>query len=178
MNLFLLAAEGGDHPVWYLDPHGFGLVFWTGIVFALVALLLYKTAWGPVLQALDAREEAIGGAIASAEALKREAAEVKARYEEQLEKVRQEAQAIINEGEADKRRIIQEAQARANQEAAEIRARAERDITLAKTKALAELKQTSVTLAMAIAEKVIATEVDANKHKAVVDEVVAAYERS
>ncbi len=178
MNLILLAAEGGDHPAWYLDPHGFGLVFWTGIVFALVALLLYKTAWGPVLQALDAREEAIGGSIASAEALKREAAEVKARYEEQLEKVRQEAQAIINEGEADKRRIIQEAQARANQEAAEIRARAERDITLAKTKALAELKQTSVTLAMAIAEKVIAAEVDAKKHKAVVDEVVAAYERS
>ncbi len=176
MNLaLLLAAAEGDHPAWYLDPHGFGLVFWTGIVFGLVALLRSTVAGGPLLQALDDREDAIGGSIASAEALKREAAELKAQYEEQLEKVRQEAQAIINEGEADKRRIIQEAHVKASQEADEIRARADRDIGLAKTKALAEVKQDAVILAMAIAEKVISAEVDAKKHKAIVDDVVSSY---
>jgi F-type H+-transporting ATPase subunit b len=179
MSLLLqLAAAGhGDvHPL--LDPHGFGLVFWTGLIFGIVAITLYKLAWGPILKALDDRELAISGAIDEATATKVEAEKLKQRYEDQLEKVRQEAQKIIDEGEADKKRIIADARKMATQEADEIKARAERDIGLAKTKALAEVKTTAGTLAMAIATKVIQSEVDGARHTKIVDEVLTAYERA
>ncbi|RMG08306.1 MAG: ATP synthase F0 subunit B [Planctomycetota bacterium] len=170
----LILAEGSTPAL--LDPHH-GLVFWTAVCFALVALLLYKVAWGPLLTALEERENSISGAIDEAQSIRAEAEEIKARYEEQLEHARQDAQAIINEGEADKQRILQEARSKASREASEIRARAEREIELAKQKALAELKDSARDLAMAIASKVIAAEVDAKKHSAIIDEVIASYER-
>jgi F-type H+-transporting ATPase subunit b len=175
MDLFLILAEGGDQH-WLLDPHH-GLIVWTAVCFALAAIVLYRFAWGPLLTALEAREEAIVGSLEAAEATKREAEAKRQEYEALMEQYRQEAQSIIDEGEADKKRIIQEAHTKASKEAAEIKARADRDIGLAKSKALAELKEDARHLGMAIAEKVIAAEVDAKKHTGIIDEVIASYER-
>ncbi|MBX3465796.1 MAG: F0F1 ATP synthase subunit B [Planctomycetes bacterium] len=175
VDLLLLAAEG--HGPWWLDPHGIGLAFWTAVTFAIVALILYRNAWGPLLNALDAREQGIVGQKEEAERIRREAEEIRRRYEDQLEGIRKEAQQIINEGEADKKRIVDEAHARAGAEARAIRERAERDITLAKEKALAELKAEAIQLGMTVAERVIGAEVDAARHKVIIDEVLAAYER-
>jgi len=172
----LLAAAEGTHTL--LDPHGFGLVFWTGIIFACVALILYRVAWAPMLEALRNREEAIAGSIAAAQRTRAEAEQLKQRYEDHLETARQEAQAIINEGEADKKRIVSEATAVAVREAGEIKARAERDIQLAKGKALAEVKAEATTLGLAIAERVLRAEIDAQKHKSLMDQVIASYGRS
>jgi F-type H+-transporting ATPase subunit b len=171
----LLAAEG--HGQWWLDPHGFGLAFWTAVTFALVALILYRTAWGPLLEALDARERGIIGQKEEAEKIRAEAEAVRRRYEDQLEGIRKEAQQIINEGESDKKRILEEAHQRAAAEALAIRERAERDVKLAKDKALAEIKQEAIKLGMSVAEKVIGAEVDAARHRAIIDEALAMYEK-
>lgn len=176
MVLELMLASGG-HGEWYLDPHGFGLVFWTGISFMIVLLVLYKTAWGPLLQALDAREAAIDGQKREAERLRQDAERLRQEYETKLEGHRKEGQRIIDEGERDKKRILDEAHARAATEAKEIRDRADRDVSLAKNKALAELKNEAVKLGLAVAEKVIGAEVDAARHRAIIDEVVVAYEK-
>lgn len=175
--LLLLAAEGhGDTPP-LLDPHGAGLVVWTAITFGCVLVVLYKFAWGPLMEALDKREASIAGKVADAAKVHAEAEVLRKKYEDQLESVRQEAQQIINEGEADKKRIIQEAQDKATSEAKAVRDRADREIHLAKNKALEEVKADAVALGVAIAEKVIAAEVDAARHKAIVDEVLASYEQ-
>jgi F-type H+-transporting ATPase subunit b len=172
----LLAASDGPKDFW-LDPEGLGLVFWTAVTFALVALILYRTAWGPLLEALDARERGIVGQKEEAEKIRKEAEEVRRRYEDQLEGIRKEAQQITNEGEADKKRILEEAHQRAAQDALAIRERAERDVKLAKDKALAELKLEAVQLGMLVAEKVIGAEVDAARHRAIIDEALAMYEK-
>src|SRR5688500_5893057 len=161
--LLLLAVDG--HPPGYLDPHSYGLASWTAITVAVVALVLYRTAWGPLLEALDAREKGIVGQKEEAERIRKEAEEVRRRYEEQLEGIRKEAQQIINEGESDKKRILEEAHHRAAGEAQAIRERAERDIKLARDKALAEIKHDAVKLGLLVAEKVIGAEVDAARHR-------------
>lgn len=179
MNLPLrLAVEGAHAESWLLDPHAGGLVFWTAVTFAFVLLALYKMAWGPLLKALADREAAIEGAVRTAEQTRLEAERIRQDYEAKLESIRQEAQSIIDEGNADKKRIIAEAHAQAEKDGREIRARAERDIKLAKDKALAEVKQYATMLGLAIAEKVIGAEVDANRHRTIVDEVLTSYERS
>lgn len=179
MNFFLLLAESGGHAEhhWWLDPHGAGLVVWTGATFAVVLMVLYKLAWGPFTDALDKREEAIAGQVEASRKLRAEAEALKQQYESQLEGVRQEAQQIIDEGEADRKRIVQDAQAKAGAEAQAIRDRAEREIDLAKQKALAEVRRDAVHVGMAIAERVIDAEVDAGRHQKIVDDVLASYER-
>lgn len=171
----LASGDGNTPPL--LDPHGFGLVFWTGLIFACVALLLYKLAWGPLLKALDEREHKISGAIDEAQQTKADAEALLKRYEAQMEKARQDAQAIINEGESDKKRILSDARTKATQEADEIKNRAQRDISLAKNKALAEVRESATSLGLAIAEKVIQSEVSGSKHQAVVDQVLDSFEK-
>lgn len=170
----LLAAEGGHaHPEWYLDPHGIGLVVWTGLAFGIVLLILYKKAWGPLLVALDAREQGIAGQKAEADRLKAEAEKLRLQYEAKLEDARREATAIIAEGEADKKRIIEDAKHTADAEGKAIKERAQRDIQLARDKVLSEVQQDSVKLALRIAEKVIGAEVDAPRHKQLIDSIIA-----
>ena len=179
MSFLLQLAEGGHGEVHaLLDPHGFGLVFWTAVTFLIVLVALYKVAWNPLMGALDQRELAIVGQVDASRKVREEAEALKAKYEAQLEGIRREAQKIIDEGEADRKRIVAEAHAKASQEAAEVKARAERDIRLSKQKALAEVKQDAVTLGMQIAEKVIGAEVDQTRHRAIVDDVLSRFERS
>jgi F-type H+-transporting ATPase subunit b len=171
----LMLAAGDGHAPFYLDPHTWGLVVWTGLTFGIVLVILYKVAWGPLLDKLEEREAGIAGEVENATRIRREADEVKARYEAQLEDIRKEAQSIIDEAESDKKGIIKEAHSKAAQDAKEIRARAERDVHLAKEKALAEVRLTAVGLAMDIAGKVITAEVDGARHQAIVDGVLANY---
>ena len=49
-----------------------GLIFWTLVTFFLVALLLRRVAWGPILKVVDEREKSIAASIETA---KRERAE-------------------------------------------------------------------------------------------------------
>jgi len=180
VELFTFLAEhGAEHGDgnWILDPHAGGLVFWKGITFAIVLIVLYKTAWGPILQGLDRREKTIRDAIADAERNRTESQKLLEDYRTKLESIRAEAAAIIEEGRADKKRIIEEAHAKAAHEADETKSRALREIDLAKGKALDELKQLSVKLALGIAEKVVGAEVDQNRHRKLIDETLASYDK-
>ena len=176
--LYLASEAAGEHPDALLDPHGWGLVFWTALIFGIVGIILYQFAWGPVLQALQDREVAITGRIEDAKRQLVEAEQLKAQYEAKLEQARQEAESIIKEGEADKQRIISEAGSRATKDAADIRSRADRDIVLAKNKALSEIKDQASSLGLAIAERVLQAEIDPSRHQKIIDEVVDSYERS
>ena len=114
-------------------------------------------------------------------------AEIVQRYNDRLgyyvrrllgEAARQDAQSIIEEGQEDKKRIVEEARTVATTEAADIKTRAEREIVLAKRKALAEVKDEAAKLGMLIAERVVGAEVDAAKHQELVASVIASYEKT
>jgi len=68
------AAEGGAKSG-LLDPH-LGLMTWTIIVFVLLLLGLRKFAFGPILEAVRGREQAITDAMAAAERDRAEAAKL------------------------------------------------------------------------------------------------------
>ena len=44
-----------------------GLIFWTGVSFLLLMVLLRKFAWKPILGAVEARDEKINEALNAAE---------------------------------------------------------------------------------------------------------------
>lgn len=175
---FLAEGEGHNKVSPLLDPHGWGLVFWTGCSFLLVLVLLKRTAWGPILAALEKRENTIRSQLAAAEKDRADAARLLEDHKKQLEKVRNEAQAILNEAAADQKRMLEEAHAKANAEAEATKQRAIRDIELAKSKAVDELRQKSVDLALGLAEKVIGSEVDRAKQRRLIEDFVKDYERN
>lgn len=184
--LFFLAEEhaaAGGHGAGHgsdalLDPHSWGLVFWSAITFGVVLFILRKAAWGPILEGLEKREKTIADAIAAAQRDRVEAAKALEEHRKKLEQVRNEAQAILNETAADSKRMMEESAAKAAAEAEATKQRALRDIELAKAKAVDDLRKQTVELALGLSEKVIGAEIDRGKQKRLVDEFLTSYEKN
>ena len=66
-----------------VEVHG-GLLFWSVITFLLLLVVLKKVAWGPILSALESREEEIKNALSAAEKAKEEAEKVSSDYEQSM----------------------------------------------------------------------------------------------
>ena len=58
-----------------------GLMFWVLIIFGLLLLILWKFAWGPIVKALQSREESIEKAINEAKTARLEVENLKAENE-------------------------------------------------------------------------------------------------
>jgi len=169
------AAGGHGETHALLDPHSWGLVFWSAITFGIVLTVLKKTAWGPILEQLDARAKTIEDALHEAERARAEAKKLADDNQKQVDKAKVEAQKILDEASRDAKRIVEEAHAKAGADAEATKLRALRDIDMAKAKAVDEIRQTSVELGLAIAEKVLVSEVDRPKQRRLVEDFAKSY---
>ncbi len=145
----LLAAEGGivdslmDSAHRTGETFGFNawLFFSQIISFCIVAFLLQKFAYKPVLTVLETRRQKIADGLANAEKIKQQLAESEQRYQEILTKANAEAQKMIDDARA-AAKIVQERESqRAIAEAEQIVAKA-REVTKAdREKEFAALKK-------------------------------------
>jgi F-type H+-transporting ATPase subunit b len=158
----LLASEGAAGGPF---AGNVGNAIWTLVVFALVVFVLGKFAWGPILSGLTEREKFIRSSLEEARRDRQEAEARLKQYTDQLNSVRGEATAIVEEARRDadavKRRIEEEAAA----EAAKIVERAKREIGLAKETALKELYTVSAKLTTEVAGKILQREIQPADHE-------------
>lgn len=145
-----------------------GLSLWTLVIFALLVAVLWKFAWGPILEAVNAREDAIRRDL---EAARKERDEAKALLEEhrkQLAEARRQAQAIIAEGREageDLRRQIEE---KARDEGQRMVEGARREIDREKESAIDEIRREATDLALAAASKLVGERLDADRDRELV----------
>jgi F-type H+-transporting ATPase subunit b len=165
-ELLRASEPGGSSPF----AGDIGNALWTLIVFVLVILVLGKFAWGPILDALQKREDFIRESLAEA---KRDRDQAEARlleYTEKLNAARAEATAIVDEGRRDaevvKRKIEEETRA----EADKMIARAKREIGIATETAVRELYTTGARLATEVAARILGRELTAEDHERLVAE--------
>ncbi len=166
----LAAAEGGK--VNLLEPHA-GLIFWTIVVFTVTLLILRKFAWGPILGAVQAREQALTDAMAAAERDRNEAAKLVAEQKAAIETARNEAQRYIAEGRATAESMRGEMLEQTRQQQAELLERARKEIEAEKVKAVEELRREAVDLALAGAGKLIGQKLDGDADRKLVEQYLA-----
>jgi len=118
-----------------VDP---GLLLWTIITFLVLLLILWKAAWKPIVEALDARAEKVRGDIESAEKNRLETERLLAQHRDLMGKSKEEAAQIIAEGRSDAEALKNSILEKANAEAKDVIERAKREISMAKDKALSE----------------------------------------
>jgi F-type H+-transporting ATPase subunit b len=155
-----------------LSPHG-GLMFWTLLIFVVLFFVLSKTAFGPITEAVAAREQALQDAIDQAKRDREAAAKILAEHTAQLEGARAEAQRIIAEGRSvgDKLRADMLEETRVQQQ--DMLDRARREIETEKKNAIAELREQAVDLAIAGAGKVIEKNLDDQTNRKLVESFLA-----
>lgn len=161
----LMAAESEGGGVFSVNP---GLSVWASAVFLILLLILHRFAWGPILAAVDAREQRIQTALDESAAQRDEAARLLAEHKTQLADARRQASEILAEGRAAAERLRKELEEKARAEAQGIIDGARREIGREKDRAIAELRKESVDLALAAAGKLIDEQLDDEGHRALV----------
>lgn len=115
------------------------LAIYTFVVFLLLVLLLWRTAFGPISKALHEREEGIRRNIAEAKAEREKAEELRGKYEGMLEAAEDKVRAIYTEANAKAEELRAKRMAEADQDAKARIQQAIQEIERAKEQAIAEL---------------------------------------
>ncbi len=146
-----------------------GLSVWTLIIFAGLLLILSKTAWGPILAAVDAREKGIQAALDEAAQRNAEAAGLLEQHREQLMDARRQANELIAEGKAAGENVRKDIEEKARSEGKAIVERARAEIGRERDAALDMLRKESVELALAAASQLMRERLDQAKDREFVE---------
>ncbi len=145
-----------------------GLSIWTTFVFLGLLAILWKFAWGPILGAVQAREDGIQETLDRAAHERGEAAKLLAEHREQMADARRQAQQMIAEGKEAGERVRQDIEEKARAEGDAMIERAVESIEREKDAALEELRKESVDLALAAAAKLVQASLDEKKDRELV----------
>ncbi len=143
-------------------------IIWTIIVFVLLLAILRGAAWKPVQQILVKREEFITDSLASARKEREDAAELLRQYTEQVQKAKEEAAAIIEEGRRDAEVVRAKEQQKTREEQDAMKERALRDIEIARDTAIKGLYDLTARLATNVAGRIIEKELSPADHEKLV----------
>jgi F-type H+-transporting ATPase subunit b len=155
------------------------LPHWSEIIVGLVAFLLLflvlrRTAFPMFERVYAERTEKIEGGLKRAAAAQQEAAELRQRYQEQLDGLRAEAARIRDDARAEGAQIRAELRAQAEEEAARIRARGEEQLAAAREQAVRQLRGEIGGLSVQLAERIIGDSLaDEARRSATVDAFLA-----
>lgn len=139
---------------------GLGLIIWTLLAFIVVFLILKKYAWPYILGGLKKREDTIAEALASAERIKAEMAQMKSENESLLTQAREERAGMLKDAKHISDKMIADAKERARTEYDKILADAQSAIQQQKNAVLTDLKNQVGSLIIEVAEKVLRKELD------------------
>ena len=165
MNVLVLASTFTD-----VKP---GLIIWTWITFIIVAIILRKYAWGPLLSAVDSREKNILNAIESAKRERAEAQKLLVEQKAAITQARQEAAEQVRKTQADLEKLREELMGKARKEAEELKTDARRTIEEERVRAVNDVRAEAVKLSILVAEKLLSERLDDAKHHQLAQQFVA-----
>ncbi len=141
-----------------LNEFSFGLFIWQTLLFLALIFLLRKYAWGPILNAVNEREDGIKNALAEAEKARQEMQNITADNEKILKEARTERDAMLKEAREIKNNMITEAKEEAKVQANKLMEQTKVAIQNEKSAAIADIKKQVASLSIDIAEKVVKEE--------------------
>ena len=143
-----------------------------GLAFFAVVLLVMKFGWPHIIAAIEDRQKKIEEGLNQADKARKELADADARVADEIRKARVEATQIVDKANQQAAQIVDKARQDAIVEATRQKAIAAADIEAQAHKARQELRGKVAELAVAGAEKILKREIDANAHKALIDQLV------
>ncbi len=143
------------------------------VVFLTMVVLLGKLLYQPLNDAMAARTQKIADGLAAAEAGKSAQAEAEAEVKAQIEEAKQKAQEIVSAAERRALEVAEESVAKARHDGELIVQSAKEEAEAEAGRVRLELHKEVASLAILAAEKIVETELDASKHTALIEKVVA-----
>jgi F-type H+-transporting ATPase subunit b len=156
-----------NNPLVQPDP---GLYIWTIATFLILLVLLAKYAWGPLLAALERRQDAIRKSLDDAQQAKQELERLHVESRKILAEARVQADTILSQTRSDASRLRDELKQKAQGEAAGVVKNAERQIEMETARALQQIRNEAVDLSIAIASKLLERNVSKEDNERLIEE--------
>lgn len=144
-----------------------------GLAFFAVAWLVMKFGWPHIIAAIEERQRKIAEGLAAADNAQKNLAQAEEKVADELKAARAKANEIIDQAHQRANQIVDAAKAEAIAEGERQKALVEAEITASANRAREDLRRQVSSLAVAGAEKLLRREIDANAHKALLDELAA-----
>ena len=141
-----------DNPLVQPDP---GLFIWTILTFLVLLGLLAKFAWGPLLKALEERQETIRKSLDDADQAKQELERLQQESARIIAEARAEAQSIMVKSRADAETVREGLRRKAKEDGDALLRSAQRQIELETARALQQIRAEVVDLSLTVASKLI-----------------------
>ena len=180
LSVFALSLAAAS-PAWAAKGPFFSLnntdfVVLLGLI-VFIAILVYYKVPGMIGKMLDARADGIQSELDEARALREEAQTLLASYERKQREVQDQADRIVAAAKEEATVAAQQARDDLEVSLARRMAAAEEQIENAQAAAIKEVRDQSVTVAIAAARKVIAEQMSASDANALIDSAISDVER-
>ena len=147
------------------------------IIGQLIAFLVFvafcmRYGWPPILAAMEERQQKIADGLAAADRASHDLELAQKEAVDRLSEAKKEASAIVVAAKKRASTVIDEAKTAAVVEADRVKELASAEVEREKAQAREQLLSQVSALAMAGAEKVLAAEIDAEKHAALLEQLV------
>lgn len=166
------AAGAGHHGGATVSDPNLTMFVLTWVTFGLLAAVLYKVAWKPILAGLEAREAAIRKALDDAAKSRDELARIERERAGMIAAADEKAKAIVEQA----RQAATDAAAaiaqKARDEAQILLENAQREIRTEADRAMATLRRESADLAVGLARKILHDQLDETRSRAVVNQLI------
>ncbi|HEY8339623.1 MAG TPA: F0F1 ATP synthase subunit B [Egibacteraceae bacterium] len=170
--LVLAAAEGEEASGVALVLPDAAELIWGAVAFVLLLAVLVWKVFPALNRMLEERAAKIQGQIEEAEAQRVEAEKLRRQYEEQLADARSEANRIVEAAREQAERVRADIVAKAEEEASQIVARARSDAEAERGRLIQDLRGQVATLSVQLASRIVQKELDAEQHRALVDQYI------
>ena len=158
-----------DNPLVQVDP---GLFIWTIVTFLVLLTLLAKFAWGPLLKALESRQDLIRKSLDDAQRARQELERVNQESVQIVRTARAEAESVISQSRSVAESLREEIKQKARAEGAALVRNAERQIQLETARALQQIRHEAVDLSVMIASKLIGRNLSKDDNARLIDEAL------
>jgi len=149
------------------------MVILTWVTFGIVAALLYKIAWKPILSGLEAREEKIRKSVDDAEAARKALEEIEQTRSKIIADTEKETKSMIASARDEAAKAASQVEAGAHEKVKIMYENAERDIDALKNKAISELRREQADLVLSLAGRLVSENLDDDKNRELTDRLIA-----
>jgi F-type H+-transporting ATPase subunit b len=143
------------------------------LAFAGLIWIIATKIWPPLLSAIEERQKKIAEGLAAADNSQRALAQAQETANEELKAARAKANEIIEQAHQRGTQIVEAAKAEAVTEGLRQKAMFDAELQASATRTREELRRQVSSLAVTGAERLLKREIDANAHKALLDELAA-----
>ena len=143
------------------------------IGFVITVWLLKRYAWGKILGFMEKRRETIAASFEEIEKSKTEVDAQRERYEKELENIEATAREKLQKAAREAEEMANGIKDDARRDAIQLRDKAKQDVEIELDKANAILRDRMATAVFTATEKLLKHELDAEKHKKLIDGFLA-----